>query len=192
MPVSKEIAASLEQFRLARGRRQLGNRLQDILARQAKRQEGRTEAGVSVPSGLAGNKLEEPTPSPLHDGAGSAGGAGGLLKQLVTVSQSGAGVQAGLALGGIHQLVLGQDQGGAVAQLQALSLDENRQARVNQRLEPGGDVNLGAGHHSAPQPQPTSQSSLSWAEALGQVDQRVWDGSGLETTSLFQELSTLQ
>ena len=30
----QEIAASLEQFRLARGRRQLGNRLQDILARQ--------------------------------------------------------------------------------------------------------------------------------------------------------------
>ena len=146
---------------------------------------------MSVPSGLAGNKLEEPTPSPVHDGAG---GAGGLLKQLVTVSQSGAGVQAGLALGGIHQLVLGQDQGGAVAQLQALSLDENQQARVNQRLEPRGDVNLvnlGAGHHAV-QPQPTSQSSLSWAEALGQVDQRVWDGAGLDTTSLFQELSTLQ
>ena len=159
------------------------------LCRQAKRQEGRTEAGgVCVPSGVAGNKLEEPTPSPVQDGAG---GAGGLLKQLVTVSQSGAGVQAGLALGGIHQLVLGQDQGGAVAQLQALSLDENQQARVNQRLEPRGDVNLGAGHHSA-QPQPTSQSSLGWAEALGQVDQRGWDGSGLETTSLFHELSTLQ
>ena len=159
------------------------------LCRQAKRQEGRTEAGVSVPSGLAGNKLEEPTP-PVHDGAG---GAGGLLKQLVTVSQSGAGVQAGLALGGIHQLVLGQDQGGAVAQLQALSLDENQQARVNQRLEPRGDVNLVAGHHHHPaQTQPTSQSSLSWAEALGQVDQRVWDGAGLDTTSLFQELSTLQ
>ena len=160
------------------------------LCRQAKRQEGRTEAGVSVPSGLAGNKLEEPTPSPAHDGAGGAGGAGGLLKQLVTVSQSGAGVQAGLALGGIHQLVLGQDQGGAVAQLQALSLDEN-QTRVNQRLEPRGDVNVGAGHHVA-QPQPTSQPSLSWAEALGQLDQRGWDGSGLETTSLFHELSTLQ
>ena len=160
------------------------------LCRQAKRQEGRTEAGVSVPSGLAGNKLEEPTPSPAHDGAG---GAGGLLEQLVTVSQSGAGVQAGLALGGIHQLVLGQDQGGAVAQLQALSLDENQQARVNQRLEPRGDVNLVAGHHHHPaQTQPTSQSSLSWAEALGQVDQRVWDGAGLETTSLFHELSTLQ
>ena len=157
------------------------------LCRQAKRQ-GRTEAGVSVPSGMAGNKLEEPTPSPVHDGAG---GAGGLLKQLVTVSQNGAGVQAGLALGGIHQLVLGQDQGGAVAQLQALSLDENQQARVNQRLEPRGDLNLGAGHHPA-QPQPTSQSSLSWAEALSQVDQRGWDGSGLEATSLFQELSTLQ
>merc|ERR1719471_2286026 len=163
------------------------------LFRQAKRQEGRTEAGVSVPSGLAGNKLEEPTPSPAHDGAGGAGGAGGLLKQLVTVSQSGAGVQAGLALGGIHQLVLGQDQGGAVAQLQALSLDANQQARVNQRLEPRGDVNLVAGHHHHPaQTQPTSQSSLSWAEALSQVDQRGWDGSGLETTSLFQELSTLQ
>ena len=162
------------------------------LCRQAKRQEGRMEAGVSVPSGLAGNKLEEPTPSPVHDGAGGAGAAGGLLEQLVTVSQSGAGVQAGLALGGIHQLVLGQDQGGAVAQLQALSLDEN-QARVNQRLEPRGDVNLGAGHHHHPaQPQPTSQSSLSWAEALSQVDQRGWDGSGLEATSLFQELSTLQ
>ena len=159
------------------------------LCRQAKRQEGRTEAGgVCVPSGVAGNKLEEPTPSPVQDGAG---GAGGLLKQLVTVSQSGAGVQAGLALGGIHQLVLGQDQGGAVAQLQALSLDENQQARVNQRLEPRGDVNVGAGHHVA-QPQPTSQPSLSWAEALGQLDQRGWDGSGLETTSLFHELSTLQ
>lgn len=158
------------------------------LCRQAKRQEGRTEAGgVCVPSGVAGNKLEEPTPSPVHDGAG---GAGGLLKQLVTVSQSGAGVQAGLTLGGIHQLVLGQDQGGAVAQLQALSLNEN-QARVNQRLEPRGDVNVGAGHHVA-QPQPTSQPSLSWAEALGQLDQRGWDGSGLETTSLFHELSTLQ
>ena len=161
------------------------------LCRQAKRQEGRTEAGgVCVPSGVAGNKLEEPTPSPVHDGAGGAGGAGGLLKQLVSVSQSGAGVQAGLALGGIHQLVLGQDQGGAVAQLQALSLNEN-QARVNQRLEPRGDVNVGAGHHVA-QPQPTSQPSLSWAEALGQLDQRGWDGSGLETTSLFHELSTLQ
>ena len=159
------------------------------LCRQAKRQEGRTEAGgVCVPSGVAGNKLEEPTPSPVQDGAG---GAGGLLKQLVSVSQSGAGVQAGLALGGIHQLVLGQDQGGAVAQLQALSLDENQQARVNQRLEPRGDVNVGAGHHVA-QPQPTSQPSLSWAEALGQLDQRGWDGSGLETTSLFHELSTLQ
>ena len=155
--------------------------------RQAKRQ-GRTEAGgVCVPSGVAGNKLEEPTPSPVQDGAG---GAGGLLKQLVSVSQSGAGVQAGLALGGIHQLVLGQDQGGAVAQLQALSLDEN-QARVNQRLEPRGDVNLGAGHYPV-QPQPSSQSSLSWAEALGQVDQRGWDGAGLDTTSLFHELSTLQ
>ena len=146
---------------------------------------------MSVPSGVAGNKLEEPTPSPVHDGAGGAGAAGGLLKQLVTVSQNGAGVQAGLALGGIHQLVLGQDQGGAVAQLQALSLDENQQARVNQRLEPRGDVNVGAGHHVA-QPQPTSQPSLSWAEALGQLDQRGWDGSGLETTSLFHELSTLQ
>ena len=145
---------------------------------------------MSVPSGLAGNKLEELTPSPVHDGAGGAGGTGGLLKQLVTVSQSGAGVQAGLTLGGIHQLVLGQDQGGAVAQLQALSLNEN-QARVNQRLEPRGDVNVGAGHHVA-QPQPTSQPSLSWAEALGQLDQRGWDGSGLETTSLFHELSTLQ
>ena len=29
----QEIEASLEQFRMARGRRQLGNRLQDILAR---------------------------------------------------------------------------------------------------------------------------------------------------------------
>ena len=158
------------------------------LCRQAKRQEGRTEAGgVCVPSGVAGNKLEEPTPSPVQDGAG---GAGGLLKQLVNVSQSEAGVQAGLTLGGIHQLVLGQDQGGAVAQLQALSLNEN-QARVNQRLEPRGDVNVGAGHHVA-QPQPTSQPSLSWAEALGQVDQRGWDGAGLEATSLFHELSTLQ
>ena len=30
---TQEIEASLEQFRMVRGRRQLGNRLQDILAR---------------------------------------------------------------------------------------------------------------------------------------------------------------
>ena len=111
----------------------------------------------------------------------------GLQDRLVTVSQGGlaAGALQGLVLGGL------QDQGGAlaVAQLQALSLDETQ---LSQQM--GSPVKSREGVTVAPAV-PGVQSPLSWAEALGQVGQvdvGGWEGAGQEAGSLFQELATLQ
>lgn len=111
----------------------------------------------------------------------------GLQDRLVTVSQG------GLAGGALQGLVLGglQDQGGAlaVAQLQALSLDETQ---LSQQM--GSPVKSREGVTVAPAV-PGVQSPLSWAEALGQVGQvdvGGWEGAGQEASTLFQELATLQ
>ena len=111
----------------------------------------------------------------------------GLQDRLVTVSQG------GLAGGPLQGLVLGglQDQGGAlaVAQLQALSLDETQ---LSQQM--GSPVKSREGVTVAPAV-PGVQSPLSWAEALGQVGQvdvGGWEGAGQEASCLFQELATLQ
>ena len=112
----------------------------------------------------------------------------GLQDRLVTVSQG------GLPGGALQGLVLGgglQDQGGAlaVAQLQALSLDETQ---LSQQM--GSPVKSREGVTVAPAV-PGVQSPLSWAEALGQVGQvdvGGWEGAGQEASSLFQELATLQ
>ena len=108
----------------------------------------------------------------------------GLQDRLVTVSQG------GLAGGPLQGLVLGglQDQGGAlaVAQLQALSLDETQ---LSQQM--GSPVKSREGVTAAP----VIQSPLSWAEALGQVgpvEVGGWEGNGQEASNLFQELATLQ
>ena len=98
----------------------------------------------------------------------------------VVGNQQGLGV-GGAPLGGV------QDQGGAlaVAQLQALTLDEN-QAQMRQH---GG---------SSVKPREVSascdptRSPLSWAEALGQLDGGGWEGAGTEASILFQELATFQ
>ena len=111
----------------------------------------------------------------------------GLQDRLVTVSQGGlaGGTLQGLVLGGL------QDQGGAlaVAQLQALTLDENQ---LSQQV--GSPVKSREGVTVAPAA-PGVQSPLSWAEALGQVGQvdvGGWEGAGQEASTLFQELATLQ
>ena len=112
----------------------------------------------------------------------------GLQDRLVTVSQGGlaGGTLQGLVLGGL------QDQGGAlaVAQLQALTLDENQ---LSQQV--GSPVKSREGIPVAPAAPGVAQSPLSWAEALGQVGQvdvGGWEGAGQEASTLFQELATLQ
>ena len=117
----------------------------------------------------------------------------GRQDQLVTVSQD------GLAGGNLQGLLLGgvQDQGGtlAVAQLQALTLNENQLGQqVGSPVKSGEGGNVAAA--AAPEAcDPGVQSPLSWAEALGQVGQvdvGGWGGGGQEASNLFQELATLQ
>jgi len=180
MPVSKEIEATLEQFRMARGRRQLGNRLQDILARQAKKQE----------ENLLGSKqlvqvaLQPPEMSQSSRTEGHFVSNGQIQDRLAAVQS-----QSGLAGGTLQGLLLGgvQDQGGALAvdQLQALTLDENQLSQQMSSPVKSREATVTC----APSP-------LTWAEALGQVGQvdvgTGWEGGGQEASSLFQELATLQ
>ena len=119
--------------------------------------------------------------SPEMSGTEQQFALNGLQDRLVTMSQGGGTLQ-GLVLGGV------QDQGGAlaVAQLQALTLDENQ---LSQQV--GSPVKSKEGVTAAP----VIQSPLSWAEALGQVGQVEvggWEGTGQEASNLFQELATLQ
>ena len=116
----------------------------------------------------------------------------GLQEQPVAVSHSRVAVvgnQQGLGVGG-PPLGGVQDQGGAlaVAQLQALTLDENQ---AQMRQHGGSSVKpreVSAGQASC---DPT-RSPLSWAEALGQLDGGGWEGAGTEASILFQELATFQ
>ena len=150
--------------------------LKTFLSRQAKKQEKRLEQPqVQQQPVIAGSRTEERFVS------------NGLQEQLVNASQGGmaGGTLQGLLLAGV------QDQGGAlaVAQLQALTLDENQPQLSQQVISDIAPSNPAANcDHGV-------QSPLSWAEALGQVGQvdgGGWEGAGPEASNLFQELATLQ
>ena len=88
--VSEELQWSLQQFRAARGRRQLGHRLQGILAR---RQEGRgAQGGTRGQLGGPGGPLAELQALTLEDRGGVQGGA---LATREEVLEAIAGGQAG-------------------------------------------------------------------------------------------------